>query len=36
MSHLLLKVYTDAVIKEVKIGIGGGERMEITWPFVCK
>ena len=45
MSLLLFTVYIDAVMKEVKRGMGRRkvkfmeeeeERMEITWPLLCR
>ena len=43
MYPWLFSVYMDAVMKEVKMGMGRrgeilglGERVEITWPLVCR
>ena len=36
MSPWLFNVYMDAVMKKVKMGMGGRERLEITWTLVCR
>ena len=38
MSPWLFKVNMDAVMKEVKMGMGrrGEERVEVAWPLVCR
>ena len=38
MSPWLFNVYIDVVMKEMMMGMGrrGGERVEITWPLVCR
>ena len=44
MSNWLFNVYMSTVMKEMMIGmgrrgmrfLGGGERVEITWPLVCR
>ena len=44
MSSCLFNVYMEAVMKEVKMWDGedgseiyrGGEKVEITWPLVCR
>ena len=33
---LVLKVYIDAVKKDVKWGWEGEERVEIEWPILCR
>ena len=34
ISLWLFNVYMDAVVKEVKIGMG--KRVETAWPLVCR
>ena len=44
MSSLLFNVYMDTGMNEVKMGMGeegseisgGGKRVEIAWPLVCR
>ena len=36
MSPLLFNVYRDGVMEEKTEISGGDERVEITWPLVCK
>ena len=36
MSHWLFNVYMDGVMKEGNENPGVWERMEITWPLVCR
>ena len=36
MSPWLFNVYMYAVMKEMKMGMGGGERVDIDWPLVCR
>ena len=36
MSPWFFNLYMDAVMKEVKMGMRGRDRVEITFPLVCR
>ena len=36
ISPWLFNVNMEAVMKELKMGKGGGERVDIAWPPVCR